>query len=229
MCPHAIKPVGSTHMLGCEWANRNAQTLLFAHGRFKRRFRRFRIAAQATNPAGAASASRKNPALYTAIEDAPAEPSSTEANLSPQTSKRMPISPNTLRKPELLAPAGGWPQLHAAIENGADAVYFGVSTLNARARACNFEPEELPKVMAYLHERGASGSLALNVLIFDEELLQVAQLAQQVSRIYSFISCTTVLVNSISDVLIKTIPNVLNIVGCCCWSGCCHSSRSRRG
>jgi hypothetical protein len=37
-------------------------------------------------------------------------------------------------RPEVLAPVGGWPQLHAAVENGADAVYFGLSDFNARAR-----------------------------------------------------------------------------------------------
>lgn len=46
-------------------------------------------------------------------------------------------------KPEVLAPAGGWPQLRAAVENGADAVYFGVGELNARARAANFTDDEL--------------------------------------------------------------------------------------
>ena len=51
-----------------------------------------------------------------------------------------------LKKPEVLAPAGGWPQLRAAVENGADAVYFGLSAFSARARATNFTPEELPEV-----------------------------------------------------------------------------------
>lgn len=47
------------------------------------------------------------------------------------------------RKPEVLAPAGGWPQLRAAVRNGADAVYFGLDVgLNARARAANFGREE---------------------------------------------------------------------------------------
>jgi hypothetical protein len=50
------------------------------------------------------------------------------------------------RKPDVLAPAGGWPQLRAAVENGADAVYFGLSSFNARARANNFIPEELEEV-----------------------------------------------------------------------------------
>lgn len=58
-------------------------------------------------------------------------------------------------KPEVLSPAGGWPQLRAAVQNGADAVYFGLSNFNARARASNFDPvEDLPQVMEYLHEHG---------------------------------------------------------------------------
>ncbi|KAK9904967.1 hypothetical protein WJX75_006604 [Coccomyxa subellipsoidea] len=78
-----------------------------------------------------------------------------------------------LRKPEVLAPAGGWPQLRAAVENGADAVYFGLSSFNARARAANFTLEELEEVMVYLHERGVKGFVTVNVLVFDEELAAV--------------------------------------------------------
>ncbi len=62
-----------------------------------------------------------------------------------------------LRKPEVLAPAGDWPQLHAAVENGADAVYFGLTDFNARARAANFDPTELPSIMGHLRERGVRG------------------------------------------------------------------------
>lgn len=82
------------------------------------------------------------------------------------------------RKPEVLAPAGGWPQLIAAVENGADAVYFGVTDFNARARADNFTSEELPDVMQYLHERNVKGYLVLNVLVFDDELKSLARRAQ---------------------------------------------------
>ena len=53
-----------------------------------------------------------------------------------------------MKAPEVLAPVGGRPQLRAAIEAGADAVYFGLSRFNARARAANFTPEELPEIMA---------------------------------------------------------------------------------
>jgi collagenase-like PrtC family protease len=85
-------------------------------------------------------------------------------------------------RPEVLAPAGGWPQLTAAVENGADAVYFGVGDLNARARAANFTAEELPQVMEYLHERGVKGYLVLNVLIFDDELEILAEKAQHAAK-----------------------------------------------
>ncbi len=77
--------------------------------------------------------------------------------------------------PEILAPAGGRPQLRAAIEAGADAVYFGLSRFNARARAANFAPEELPEVMQTLHERGVRGFVTLNTLVFDSELADVEE------------------------------------------------------
>jgi putative protease len=74
------------------------------------------------------------------------------------------------RRPEILAPAGGHPQLRAAIEAGADAVYFGLTRFNARARAANFSPDELPEIMGQLHERGVRGFVTLNTLVFDREL-----------------------------------------------------------
>ena len=75
------------------------------------------------------------------------------------------------RKPELLAPAGDRDCIRAAIENGADAVYFGLASgFNARARAKNFFPEELPEIMAELHGRGVAGYVTLNTLVFPSEL-----------------------------------------------------------
>jgi U32 family peptidase len=72
--------------------------------------------------------------------------------------------------PELLAPCGGWDQLKAAINCGADAVYFGLTDFNARARANNFTLEELPVVMETLHTKGVLGLVTLNTLVFDREL-----------------------------------------------------------
>src|SRR5580704_11248081 len=73
-------------------------------------------------------------------------------------------------KPELLAPAGDRACLTAAVENGADAVYFGLQRHNARARATNFDGADLPEVMAQLHRRGVKGYVTLNTLVFPREL-----------------------------------------------------------
>ena len=78
--------------------------------------------------------------------------------------------------PELLAPAGNWQALRAAIANGADAVYFGVEVFNARMRAANFQQEELPELMYWLHRRGVKGFLTVNVLVFSDELVEAAGL-----------------------------------------------------
>src|SRR5581483_2574514 len=85
---------------------------------------------------------------------------------------------STLAAPELLAPAGDWESLRAAVANGADAVYFGLSNFNARARAANFDPVELPDVMRFLHARNVRGFVTLNTLIFPDELPAVAELVR---------------------------------------------------
>lgn len=77
--------------------------------------------------------------------------------------------PRTPRKPELMSPVGGWPQLKAALEAGADAVFFGLEDFHARAKV-GFAYEELPEVMATLHARGVRGFTTFNVLVFDREL-----------------------------------------------------------
>ncbi|MBM4083202.1 MAG: U32 family peptidase [Planctomycetes bacterium] len=77
---------------------------------------------------------------------------------------------------ELVAPAGSQEALRAAVCNGADAVYFGLSTFSARARAANFAVESLPEVTAYLRAHNVRGYLALNTLIFSDELPQVVEL-----------------------------------------------------
>src|SRR3989441_10402355 len=83
---------------------------------------------------------------------------------------RTPRSP--LRLPELLAPAGDWDCAKAAVENGADAIYFGLERFNARMRAHNFTEAVLPKLMEFLHRRGVKGYVAFNTLVFADELAQ---------------------------------------------------------
>jgi U32 family peptidase len=84
--------------------------------------------------------------------------------------------------PELLAPAGDWEALRAACANGADAVYFGLTAFNARHRAANFTPEELPKVLGFLHARNVRGFVTLNTLIFSDELEEVARYVRLVAE-----------------------------------------------
>lgn len=83
----------------------------------------------------------------------------------------------TSRRPELLAPAGDAPALAAALQAGADAVYFGLDEgLNARARARNFALVELPATCERIHRAGALAYLTLNTLIFEEELPVIEQI-----------------------------------------------------
>ncbi len=86
-------------------------------------------------------------------------------------------SPHT---PEIMSPAGHWPQLHAAIEAGANAVYFGLNHFTARAKV-GFTLTELPKVMQTLHRRGVKGYVTFNTLVFDHELSQAADTLAQIA------------------------------------------------
>ena len=78
------------------------------------------------------------------------------------------------RKPEIMSPAGYWPQLRAAIEAGADAVYFGLKHFSARAKV-GFSLAELPEVMRTLHGRGVRGYVTFNTLIFEHEIEEAAR------------------------------------------------------
>jgi putative protease len=77
-------------------------------------------------------------------------------------------------KPEVMSPAGYWPQLHAAIEAGADSVYFGLKHFTARAKV-GFVLSELPEVMRTLHRRGVRGFVTFNTLVFDHELREAVR------------------------------------------------------
>jgi putative protease len=83
---------------------------------------------------------------------------------------------NTQRriKPEIMSPAGYWPQLEAAVEAGADAIYFGLNHFSARAKV-GFTLTELPHVMQTLHRRGVRGYITFNTLVFEHELIEAAR------------------------------------------------------
>ena len=84
-------------------------------------------------------------------------------------------------KPEIMSPAGHWPQLHAAIEAGADAVYFGLTHFTARAKV-GFVLDELPAVMQTLHRRGVRGYVTFNTLVFDHELSTAVDALAQIAQ-----------------------------------------------
>ena len=76
------------------------------------------------------------------------------------------------QRPELMSPAGDWDCAKAAVENGADAIYFGLDQFNARMRAQNFTIASLPKLMEFLHLRGVKGFVTFNILVFPSEITQ---------------------------------------------------------
>ena len=82
---------------------------------------------------------------------------------------------------ELLAPAGGFDSLIAAVQTGADAVYMGFGAFNARRSAKNFTDEEFASAVTYCHLRGVRVFLTLNTLLTDRELVQAAEALRKAS------------------------------------------------
>lgn len=90
---------------------------------------------------------------------------------------------STSNRPELLAPAGDWDCVRAAVENGANAIYFGLDCgFNARARAANFDSDDLPELMDFMHRRGVNGYVTLNTLAFPSELEIVEPLIRKLAE-----------------------------------------------
>ena len=83
-----------------------------------------------------------------------------------------------MNKIEILAPAGGFDSVIAAVHSGADAVYVGSKRFSARASAHNFDDDELRECVRFCHQRGVKVHLALNTLIFDEEMEQALELVK---------------------------------------------------
>ena len=77
---------------------------------------------------------------------------------------------------ELLAPAGSMEALRAAVQNGANAVYLGCGSFNARQSAKNFTPQTLTEAVKYCHVRGVAVHLTLNTLVSDKETKELCEL-----------------------------------------------------
>lgn len=112
----------------------------------------------------------------------------------------------SVKKIELLAPAGSRDALHAAVENGADAVYLGGRAFNARENADNFDTAALGEELSYAHARGVNIYLTLNTLISDEEMKQALEFAAEAR--YAGIDGIIVQDIGLAAALRKVMPDV---------------------
>ena len=87
-----------------------------------------------------------------------------------------------MSKIELLAPAGSREALQAAVENGADAVYFGGQVFNARQNAANFTIAEINESLAYLHSKNRQGFITLNTLIANHEIVDLLEYVYDIAQ-----------------------------------------------
>lgn len=107
-----------------------------------------------------------------------------------------------MSKIELLAPAGNFEALAAAVESGADAVYLGGNKFNARAYADNFDGDTLAKAVSYAHIRGVKVFVTINILLSDREL---AEALEYVSFLYG-IGVDAIIVQDIA--LLKLVVSI---------------------
>ena len=78
-----------------------------------------------------------------------------------------------MKKPELMSPVGNWEMLKAAVDAGADAVYFGIKNLNMRVNAKNFTVDDLKKITEFCHKNNVKTYLTLNIIVYENELKDV--------------------------------------------------------
>lgn len=123
-----------------------------------------------------------------------------------------------MQKIELMAPAGNFESLQAALDNGADSIYFGVEQLNMRARATiNFTLDDLPEIQKRCAEKGVRSYLTLNTIIYDHDLSIVKTLIKRAkeANITAVIAMDQAVIASAREVglevHISTQINVTNI------------------
>lgn len=93
------------------------------------------------------------------------------------------------QKYELMAPAGNFACLNAALNAGADSVYFGLGEFNMRASADNFKIKDLPKIKELCDEKKAKAYLALNTIIYDNELKKIEEVIKKAKKYVDGIIC----------------------------------------
>ena len=122
------------------------------------------------------------------------------------------------RELEIMAPAGNFECLHAAVQGGADSVYFGVGNLNMRSHSANnFTPEDLPEIVRICREYGVKTYMTLNIVLYGEDLssmreaLDAAKAAGVDAVIASDMAAITYCRSIGMEVHISTQLNVSNI------------------
>lgn len=85
-------------------------------------------------------------------------------------------------KPEILAPAGSFEALTAAVRSGADAVYFGTGNFNARRNASNFSGDDLQRAVDFCHERNVKVHITLNTLVKDSEMSELKKSVRRICK-----------------------------------------------
>ena len=118
---------------------------------------------------------------------------------------------------EIMAPVGSWESLVAAVQGGADAIYFGIEGLNMRAKSANnFTIDDMRRIARYCHENGLKSYLTVNTVVFDNDLPLMRSIVDaakeaQVSAIIAADMATILYARSIDvEVHISTQVNVSN-------------------
>ncbi len=119
---------------------------------------------------------------------------------------------------EIMAPAGNFESLTAAIQGGADSVYFGIGDLNMRSHSANnFSLEDLPEIVRICRENGVKSYLTLNIVVYDEDFASMEEVLESAARegvsaiIASDMAAITAARKHLLPVHISTQLNISNI------------------
>ncbi len=125
-----------------------------------------------------------------------------------------------IKKPEIMAPAGNWESLVSAVKAGADSVYFGLDVLNMRITAENFRADSVKDVVDYAHGHGVKAYLALNTIVFEDEIGVVKRVVAAAKKAgVDAVICWDMAVFSECrkhgiDIFLSTQASVSNAAGC---------------
>ncbi|MDE6655534.1 MAG: DUF3656 domain-containing protein [Anaeroplasmataceae bacterium] len=107
---------------------------------------------------------------------------------------------------ELLAPAGNFEALVAAISNGADAIYLGMNQFGARAYSTNFDEESLKEAITYAHLRNVKIYVTLNTIIFENELPAIYQMIDFLNAVH--VDGIIIQDLAVFDYIVKKYPSI---------------------